>query len=177
MSVRLLGLVFAACAFCFAAAVTAGGPGCACNYAAQTNCGVPQSAGNYCPAPQVVVVCGKHHCKHHGCAHWMPAPPVGPVVSSVAAPQFTSLSTVGLMAAPVSLAYVAPQAYVPQAIAPQAAPLSHEATCNGTGSKVLELESRIDLIQRRLDRVQSNMDEQTDLLREIANRLVKIENK
>src|SRR5687767_7357182 len=159
MSVRHLGLVLAACTLGVSTSAIAGGPGCDCHYAAQATCGAPQSAGNCC---QVIVVRGKHHCKHHGCASWMPAPPAGPVVSSVAAPQFTSLSTIGLMAAPVSLAYVAPQAIAPQA-APQAEP-----TCHANGSKVLELESRIDLLQRRLDRFQTNMDEQTDLLREIA---------
>ena len=171
MSVRLLGLVIAASAVGIATSASAGGPGCGCNYN-ETTCSAPQSAGNCCPCRQIIVFGGKHHCKHHGCGSWMPAPPAGPVVTSIAAPQFASLSTVGLVAAPMSLAYVAPQAY-----APQAAPLSHEATCNGSGSKVLELEGRIDLIQRRLDRVQSNMDEQTDLLREIAQRLVAIEKK
>jgi len=176
MSIRILGLVFAAGALGLTTAASAGGPGCGCNYNTQMTCSAPPSAANCCPCRQIIVFGGKHHCKHHGCGSWMPAPPSGPVVTSIAAPQFTSLSTVGLVAAPMSLAYVAPQAYAPQ-VAPQAAPLSHEATCNGSSSKVLELESRIDLIQRRLDRVQSNMDEQTDLLREIAQRLVAIEKK
>ena len=175
MSIRILGLVFAVGALGLTTIATAGSPSCGCNYNA-TTCSAPQSAASCCPCRQIIVFGGKHHCKHHGCGAWMPAPPAGPVVTSIAAPQFAPLSTVGLVAAPMSLAYVAPQAYAPQ-VAPQAAPLSHEASCNGSGSKVLELESRIDLIQRRLDRVQSNMDEQTDLLREIAQRLVAIEKK
>jgi hypothetical protein len=166
MKRRLAAALIAACLA--PATVQAQGYGCGCQ--------VPAAAsGAYCcPQAQPVVVCRKH-CKHHGHMghHYAAAPPVGPVVASVAAPQFATMSAINLVAAPTvqmvsavqptSIVQMAPQSYVPQA-APQ-------ATCQASGPALLELEERVNLLQRRLDRVQMNVEEQTEILRAIAQKL------
>ena len=140
------------------------------------DCGVPEATCG-CAAQPVAVCCRKHCCHHHGKRYapvqWAAQPPAGPVVASMAAPAFTTYSSVNLVAAdyglvrPMSLVQMAPAS---TAAAP-AGLQSTESSCQGNSARIRDLEDRIDLLQQRLTKVQNNVDEQTEILLDIAARV------
>jgi septal ring factor EnvC (AmiA/AmiB activator) len=90
----------------------------------------------------------------------------------MAAPSFNTLSSVNFVAAS-DLNFVRPVSLVQlSAAAPAAAPAATpESSCQGNAARIRDLEERIDLLQDRLNKVQGNVAEQTEILREIAARI------
>jgi hypothetical protein len=139
-------------------------------------CGCEASCGYYAPAcyPKC-----RHHCHHKCCQPWAPMPPAGPVVQSMAAPNFA------VSQATIPLAFASQFAVVPTVqaatfaqyapVQPQAAPVAQsaqsEAACHATSSKLLEMEQRVEMLRTRVNGLQTSIDNQTELLQAIISRL------
>jgi hypothetical protein len=136
-------------------------------------CGCEASCGYYVPK------C-RHHCHHKCCCQpWAALPPSGPVVQSMAAPNFA------VSQATIPLAFASQFAVVPTVqaatfaqyapVQPQAAPVAQsaqsESTCHATSSRLLEMEQRVEMLRTRVNGLQTSIDNQTELLQAIINRL------
>jgi hypothetical protein len=136
------------------------GHGCGCEYA-------PPCYGHW-----------RHHCHHKCCHHGAPMPPAGPVVQSMAAPNFAvSQSTIPLAFAsqfavvPTVQAATFAQFAPVQPQAPQAQSAQSESSCQASSSRLAEMEERVEALRSRVNVLQTSIDNQTELLQAIITRL------
>ena len=132
--------------------------------AAGDNCG--------CERPVCSTCCESRHVYHHrcrGCCHHhgsdrresveSRAAPVGPIVESV-----PMMRMMPIMAAPMMMA-----SYVPQA-ADRAMP-REEPSCQASSSRIDQLDQRFSALERRVDTLQSTLENQTAILQAIKTKL------
>lgn len=162
--------------FCSFLAATAIAADCGCDRSACATCNAKVTI-QVCEKP---ACCRKHHCLHHHCRQCCEqpfsspqpsrgaAPPSGPIYESMGISRGMPMMSMPVMMASYPV--------MPRGAAFEEPP-RRESSCASSASEIEILKERFERLHSRVNTLQQSMDDQTKILKIIADRLDNKENK